>query len=157
LEKEKLKVALVSSTGGHFSELLQLVPGVEDFKYFIVTEENSTSGSIGEKHPVHFLKQQERKDFFFFNVFLNNIYRSFRILMKEKPDVIISTGAGATVPICLLGKLLRKRIIFIESFAKVNSPTMTGRIVYRFSDKFYIQWQELEKFYPKAEYRGKIY
>lgn len=157
MEKEKLKIGLVSSTGGHFSELLQLVPGIEGFEYFIVTEENSSSSSICEDHPVHFLRQQERKDIFFFNVFLSNIYRSFKILLKEKPDVIISTGAGATVPICLLGKLLRKRLIFIESFAKVNSPTLTGRIVYRFSDKFYIQWQELKKFYPKAEYRGKIY
>ena len=109
MEKEKLKIGLVSSTGGHFSELMQLVPGIEGFEYFIVTEKNSTSNSICEKHPVHFLRQQERKDFFFLNVFLMNIYRSFRILMKEKPDVIISTGAGATVPICLLGKLLRKK------------------------------------------------
>lgn len=157
MEKEKMKIGFVSSTGGHFSELMQLVTGIKNFEYFIVTEENSSSSAIQQSHCVHFLKQQERKNHLFFYIFLVNIYRSARILLREKPDVIISTGAGATVAICLLGKLLGKRIIFIESFAKVTSPTMTGRIVYPFSDKFYIQWKDLQKHYPKAEYRGKIY
>lgn len=157
MNTKKFKVAFVSSTGGHFSELMQLVSGINRFEYFIVTEENSSAELLKQKYNVRFLRQQERKNTVFLYVFFVNILLSIKILFHENPDVIISTGAGSTVPICIMGKLLGKKIIFIESFAKVSSPTMTGRILYLFSDKFYIQWQELQRFYPKAEYRGKIY
>ncbi|ELK48566.1 UNVERIFIED_CONTAM: polysaccharide biosynthesis protein [Halobacillus marinus] len=154
---KQLKVGLVSSTGGHFSELMQLVSDVSAYDCFIVTEQNKISDAMDSDIHVHFLEQQERRKWSFFRVFMTNIYRSIQILRKEKPDVIISTGAGATVPLCLFAKWSGRKVIYIESFANITAPTMTGRILYRFSDKFYIQWEELKKYYPKAEYRGKIF
>ena len=50
-----------------------------------------------------------------------------------------------------------RKVIYIESFAKINSPTITGRIIYKFADDFYVQWEEMKKFYPKAHYDGEIY
>ena len=73
------------------------------------------------------------------------------------PDIIISTGALSTIPMCLLGKVFRKKIIFIESFAKVNSPTLTGKLIYKIADQFYVQWEEMLDIYPKAIYKGGIY
>ena len=57
----------------------------------------------------------------------------------------------------LLQKLFKKKIIFIESFAKLNSPTLTGKLVYKFADQFYVQWEEMLAVYPNAIYRGGIY
>ena len=82
---------------------------------------------------------------------------SLGVFLKEKPDAIVSLGALATVQICLLGKLFRKKIIYIETFAKVDSPTLTGKIIYPFADLFIVQREELMKFYPKAVFGGAIY
>ena len=54
-------------------------------------------------------------------------------------------------------KIFKRKIIFIESFAKVNSPTLTGKLVYKFADRFYVQWEEMKEFYPNALYEGGIY
>ncbi|WP_368431051.1 hypothetical protein [Weissella confusa] len=54
-------------------------------------------------------------------------------------------------------QITRKKIIFIESYAKSNSPTLTGKIVYRFADMFIVQWEEMKHIYPKALYLGSIY
>ena len=81
-----------------------------------------------------------------------NFYQSFKILFKERPKLIISTGADVCLGTIILGKLFFKtRLIFIESAANVVTPTLTGRISYFFSDLFIIQHKDLIKYYPKAK------
>ena len=79
------------------------------------------------------------------------------MFLKERPDVVVSTGALAVIPFCLIAKLFRRKLVFIESFAKVTSGNLTGRFLYRFADRFYVQWESMLKVYPKAVYRGGIY
>lgn len=81
----------------------------------------------------------------------------YQHLQKEKPDVVICTGVLAMIPICLISKLMGKKLIYIESFAKVTSPTETGKLLYKFADRFYVQWKPMLKFYPNAVYLGGIY
>ena len=88
---------------------------------------------------------------------IGNSLKTLKILISERPDAVISTGALATIPMCLFGKIFGKKIIFIESFAKVNSQTLTGKLVYKFADQFYVQWDEMKKFYPNAICKGGIY
>ena len=73
------------------------------------------------------------------------------------PDVIISTGALAAVPLMIWTKIFGGKVVYIESFAKIDSPNISGKIAYRFADQFYIQWESMRKFYPKAIYKGGIY
>jgi UDP-N-acetylglucosamine:LPS N-acetylglucosamine transferase len=81
---------------------------------------------------------------------IKNAYESLIILWKERPEVIISTGADVTVPTIIFGKVFfGAKVIFIESAGDLT-PTLTGRIVYRFTDLFIIQWAEQFKYYPKA-------
>jgi len=152
-----LKICLVSSAGGHLAQIKQLIPIVEKYDYFIVTEKNKSTDNLNNNFKVYYLLQQESKHIRFLFVFALNILLSLFYLVKKRPDVIISTGAGATIPLCLFGKLFGKKIIFIESFAKIKTPTLTGKLIYKIADKFYVQWEEMLKHYPKAEYRGKIY
>lgn len=86
-----------------------------------------------------------------------NTFKSMRLFFKEKPDVVITTGVLAVVPLCLIAKVFKKRLIYIESFAKVSSPTKTGQILYRLADQFYVQWESMLEFYPNAIYLGGIY
>lgn len=156
-KNELLKVCFACSSGGHLAQMKQLFSFNEKYMTFLVTEQNETTATMNKTLKTFYLKQQERKNISIFYKLLLNVLKSLSILLKEKPNVIISTGAGATIPLLMLGKLFGAKIIFIESFAKINTPTITGRIIYRFADQFYIQWPELKKYYPNALYRGKLY
>lgn len=152
-----MKICLVSSTGGHLVELRKIIPAVKNHDYFLVTEQSEMSIELKDQYNVYYLVQQERKNIHFIKNMASNVIKSLRILMKENPKVIISTGAGAVFPICLFGKLMGKKIIYVESFAKVDSPSVTGKLVYKFADEFYIQWESLKEYYPNAKYRGSLY
>lgn len=151
------KVCLVSSCGGHFMELMQLLPAFENQDFYIVTEKNIASSHFLQKYRHYYLIQQERKDISLFFKFSINIILSLYYLIKENPSVIVSTGAGASYPTLRIGKLLKKKIIYIESFAKIENSSKTGMLVYPFADHFFIQWPELKKKYPNAEYHGTVY
>ena len=86
-----------------------------------------------------------------------NTLQSLAIFLREKPDVVLTTGAGAAVPFCFIAKLFRKRIVYIESFCRIEEPSLTGRILYRISDQFLVQWEEiLGKYGQKAKYAGRL-
>jgi UDP-N-acetylglucosamine:LPS N-acetylglucosamine transferase len=106
---------------------------------------------------VYYVHLIDRNRWNFPFLFLLNILQSLRVYITEKPDVIISTGALSAVPICIWAKIFRKKVIYIESFAKMDSPNLSGRILYRFADLFIVQWESMLKFYPKAIYGGSIY
>ena len=85
------------------------------------------------------------------------LFPVFRILRKEKPKLIISTGAEIAIPAFYLAKLFRIKTIFIESWTRVLQPTGTGRIVYPVADVFLVQWERLlTKYGKKAKYEGAI-
>ena len=88
--------------------------------------------------------------------FKRHLY-AFRIIKKEKPDVIITTGALIAFPFCVIGKIMRKKIIYIESFARVNGKSLTGKLVYPFADLFLVQWESMLDVYPKSKYVGGIF
>lgn len=148
----KLKICLVSSSGGHYEQLMKLRVLLDKYSGIIVTEKTLINNKADYYFP-----QVNRKEIKTIFKMINIIFKSIRILLKERPDVIISTGALSCIPICLIGKILGKKIIFIESFAKVNSPTLTGKYIYKFADLFIIQWEELKEYYPNAIYGGSIY
>lgn len=82
---------------------------------------------------------------------------TLRILLKEKPKLIVSTGSEIAIPAFYLAKILRIKTIFIESWTRVDRPTGTGKIVYPVSDIFLVQWERLLKKYgKKARYEGAI-
>ncbi len=154
--RKGLKICFAASSGGHFEQILMLKPLMEKYDSFLITEKTSYSTKVnGIK--TYFLHQTNRKEFTFPFEMTGNALRSFYIFMKERPDVVISTGVLATIPICLIAKLFRKKLIFIESFAKVTTPTETGKLMYRFADQFYVQWPQMKEVYPNALYLGGIY
>lgn len=156
-QTKKTKICLVSSCGGHFMELMQLLPVVKNRHYYILSEKNISSVEIIKKHPHHFLVQQERCGIIFVFKFTWNIILSFIYFIIERPTTVITTGAGASYPTCLFAKIFKSRIIYIESFAKLSSESVTGKLVYPFADYFFVQWPEMKDVYPKAIYRGTVY
>lgn len=150
------KLCFAASSGGHLEQILMLRPLMKKYDSFLVTEKTSYQENNPEIRTLY-LKQVNRREKKFPVLLLQNTISAVKILHREKPDIIISTGVLAVVPLCILGKLTGRKLIYIESFAKVTSPTLTGRILYRFADQFYVQWEPMLKVYPKAIYLGGIY
>lgn len=86
-----------------------------------------------------------------------NAYRAFKILGKERPDLIISCGAAVAVPFFYVGKLFGAKLIYIEVYDRIDSSSLTGKLVYPVADRFIVQWEELKKVYKKAVYLGSIF
>ena len=153
---ERVKICFAASSGGHYEQLMMLKPLMEKYDSFVVTEKTMyESGEADEK--TYYLRQINRKEkFFFFKLILNGI-DSFRIYLKERPDIIVCTGVLAMIPMCLIMKIFGKELIYIESFAKVTTPTKSGKVMYKLADKFFVQWETMKKVYPDATYVGGIY
>lgn len=155
-EKKKVKICFAASSGGHFEQLLMLKPLMERYDSFVITEETAYKAEVkGQK--MYYMKMVNRKEAASVLKMLVNIFRSVKIYFHEKPDVVICTGVLAMIPICLIAKLMGRKLIYIESFAKVTSPTQTGKLLYKYADRFYAQWEQMLEIYPDAIYLGGIY
>lgn len=149
-----MKVCLVGSSGGHLTHLYMLKPFWENKKRFWVTFDKEDARSLleGEKmYPCYFPTNRNVKNL------IRNTFVALKVLKKERPDVIISSGAAVAVPFFYLGKLFGAKLIYIEVFDRIDKPTITGKIVYPIVDKFIVQWDEQKKVYPKAVNLGSIF
>lgn len=154
--EKNVKICFAASSGGHYEQLMMLRPLMEKYDSFVITEKTQYKAKVEDKR-MYYMMQVNRKEKTFIPKMIVNTFRSIKIYLKEKPDVVICTGVLAMIPICLIAKVLRKKIIYIESFAKVTTPTETGKLMYKFADQFYVQWKPMLKVYPKAIYKGGIY
>ena len=146
------KICLVSASGGHFEQLSRLKPLLDKYDGFVVTEKTDfmsnadyyvSQTGIGEKGLIR------------------NTIKLFsevrKICKKEKPDYVVTTGTYISLPFMVYCKLHRKKLIYVETFARITDTTKAGRFMYNFADLFIYQWKELEEFYPKGVYGGSIY
>lgn len=88
---------------------------------------------------------------------IKNTFLAWRVLHKERPDLIISCGAAVAVPFFFVGKLLGAKCVFVEVFDRVNKPTITGRLLNGIADLFVVQWPEQLKVYKHAVNLGSIF
>ena len=154
MSKENLKVCLVGSSGGHLTHLYMLKPFWENKDRFWVTFDKQDAKSIlkdERMYPCYYPTNRNIKNL------IRNIGVAWKVLRKEKPDVIISSGAAVAVPFFYLGKLFGKKLIYIEVFDRIDKPTMTGKMVYPIVDKFIVQWEEQKEEYKKAINLGSIF
>ena len=152
------RVMFISSVGGHLTQILELKSLFNEYNYVLITEKTDVTISMTEKYKMEYLKYGSRKYLFkYIFIELYNFFKSFYLFIKYRPTVIVTTGTHTAVFMCYFGWIFRKKIIYIESFAKRNSPTFCGRLIYPIATKFIVQWESMLKFYPKAEYWGGIY
>ncbi len=154
------KVLFISSTGGHLTELLQLKPLFEKCEYTIVTEKTKSNQNLIDQYPdhVYYLAYGTKQHLFkYLFIFAYNIIVSFFIFLKVKPDAIVTTGTHTAVPMCYIAHFLKKKVVFIETFANSKTPTQAGRLVYPIADLFVVQWESMLEHYPNAVYGGWIF
>jgi beta-1,4-N-acetylglucosaminyltransferase len=148
------KVFLVASNGGHLLELMQLADLWPRERRHWVTFHTSDAVSLlaGEKttwayHPT--------------NRNIPNLIRNFGLALRtvRRSDVqaIVTTGAGVAVPFVIVGRLAGINVVYIEGMARITSPSLTGRLVYPFTDMFIVQWPGLQRFFKRAHSFGTVF
>lgn len=151
-----VKIGFIASSGGHWEELMCLNEIAKENDSFFVTEDGGQiqDSKIENAYTIPQINRYEKR---FVAHFLKLFSTARKILKKEKPDVIITTGALVAFPFCFIAKRMRIKVVYIESFARVNNSSLTGKLVYPFADLFLVQWEPLLKIYPKAKYVGGIF
>ena len=153
-KKQNIKVCLVGSSGGHLTHLYMLKHFWENKERFWVTfnKEDAKSLLKNEKMiPCYFPTNRSIK-----GLIINSIL-AIKVLWKERPDLIISSGAAVAVPFFYIGKLFGAKCIYIEVFDRIDHSTLSGKMVYPIADEFIVQWDEMKKIYPKAINLGSIF
>ncbi len=136
------------------SHLYMLRPFWSGQERFWVTFDKEDARSLlkGEKvYPCYFPTNRNLKNL------IRNSVLAWKVLRRERPDLIISSGAAVAVPFFYLGKLWGAKCVYIEVFDRIDKPTMTGKIVYPVADRFIVQWDEQKAVYPKAVNLGSIF
>ena len=154
MNEKKIKICFVGSSGGHLAHLYMLKTFWENKNRFWVTFDKEDARSLleGEKiYPLYFPSNRSIK------ALLINTWRALKILPKEKPDLIITSGAAGAVPFFWIGKLMGAKTIYIEVFDRIDAPTISGKLCYPVTDKFIVEWEEMKKVYPKAINLGSIF
>lgn len=152
MKSSRVKICLVSSSGGHWEQLRKLQPLIDKYSGFYVTEK--TPFINGDPY---LMIQTDLKDKLMPFKMLVNAIRAIFIWAKERPDIVITTGTMVAYPFYLLSILLRKKFVFIETFGRSNEPTIAGKLMEKHSDLFFVQWESQKKFYKNAQYVGCLY
>jgi beta-1,4-N-acetylglucosaminyltransferase len=143
-------LCLVCSHGGHLAEMLRLEKAFEGCRTFYFCYDADTTRRLQHAYRVPNKPLSPIE-------FAANVVRLVQIFRRERPDMVVSTGAEIAIPAALVAKLFRIPVLYVECGAQVFSPSTTGRILYHIADRFYVQWPELQKVYgPRAQYAGSL-
>lgn len=153
----RLKICLAGSGGGHVRQLLDLAPVWSAHDYFFVTEDTALGASLADEHRTYFVPHvavgQAKLGAPVRMVVgaIRSIFRSAGIIWKERPDVVISTGAGAVFFAVAWARLMGARTVVVESFARFDRPSIFSRVAAPWAHDMVIQSQALASYYPKAK------
>lgn len=146
------KVCLVSSSGGHWEQLQKLEPLIKKYGGFWVTEKTPFV-----KGDPYLMIQTDLKDKLMLVKMLVNGIHAIGIWIKERPQIVVTTGTMVAYPFYILAILCHKKFVFIETFGRSNQPTVAGKLMQKHADLFFVQWESQKQFYEHAIYVGCLY
>jgi beta-1,4-N-acetylglucosaminyltransferase len=146
-------VLLVCSSGGHLLELYALREAWDGHSRAWVTFDKSDARSLLADETVVFAHWPTERNVG--NLF-RNLALAWRVMSRLKPEVVVSTGAGIAVPFSWVAKLRGARVVYIESLARIDSPSLSCRLLRPVAERIYVQWPELAETYDHARYAGTV-
>lgn len=160
-----MKTVLIAlGMGGHTNQMLRLVDKlgeIYNYEYVVGHDDQTSISKIKFKGPVHKIYNPRlMKDKSLFIIILKmfpTTFNAFKILWKTKAKVVLGCGPSFNLPLLWLAKVIfRKKVIFFESWVRVENKSMTGRLIYPYTDLFLVQWPKLKEKYEKAVYAGRL-
>ena len=178
LRRQKLVTLVVFGSGGHTTEMMSILTGLDSsifsqlhfviaFNDKITYEKLATNDSI-LKHFTFRIEKIPRarevgQSYLVATIkTISALFYSFLLLVRLRPNVLLCNGPGTCVPLCLASVLYRNlyfkyiSIVYIESICRVESLSLSGKIIYPFSDHFFVQWKRLSDKYQNVQYLGKV-
>ncbi|PWW81197.1 capsular biosynthesis protein [Prosthecochloris marina] len=147
---KKSKVCLVCANGGHYTEMNAIADTYEGYDHFYITYFGPDTTHLKN---AYYFKDRKILLYKMFELF----FLCIPILIKERPKVILSTGAAIVVPISIVAKIMNIKIVYLDSGTVIGERSGTGKFMYYVSDVFLTQWPEMKKVYgKKAKYWGRI-
>ena len=151
---DQADLMLVCSSGGHLQQMLALKPVWERYRHVWVTFDKSDTRSLLSEEPVVYAHSPTNRNVK--NLF-RNLVLAWKVLRKVRPRILLTTGAGVAVPFAWIGRLLGVKIVYVESFTRIEGPSLTGRLVGPIAHRSYVQWPEMEQLVPRAQYAGNVF
>lgn len=151
--QKQLKVCLAASAGGHLVQLLRLSSSWQQREVFFVSTIDAVHkqlsslgrtyivGDCNREHPVEMLRV---------------LWRCYAVIRRERPDVVISTGAAPGLLACFWGKIFGARIIWVDSIANTQRLSLSGRLIRPLCDLCFTQWKHLRDQTRNIDYCGSI-
>lgn len=153
MSEPRLKALLVCSTGGHLTQLHRLSGWWERHERVWVTFDKADARSLLAGEQVRWAHHPTTRNL---PNLLRNLGLAVRLLRRERPDVIVSTGAGVAFPFFLLGRLMRIPTVYVEVYDRIDTGTLTGRLCYPLAGLFLLQWPEQRRRYPRGVVVGRL-
>jgi beta-1,4-N-acetylglucosaminyltransferase len=147
-------VLLVCSSGGHLQQMLAVKPAWEPYSRVWVTFDKSDARSLLRDEKVVYAHSPTNRSL---KNLVRNLALAWRTLRVVRPRVLLTTGAGVAVPFAWLARVRRVRIVYIESFTRIEGPSLTGRLVAPIAHRTYVQWPEMARRLPRARYAGNVF
>jgi len=141
---EPRRTCLAYSPGGHKAELDRALAGIRFLDRFDVTFASDRPDDPAARRTYHLVHPRRRP-----LRTLVNALQALWVVLRERPRLVISTGADVALFTLIWARLLGARVIFVENGGTLT-PSLTGRLVYPFADLFVVQWPELARHYPRA-------
>jgi beta-1,4-N-acetylglucosaminyltransferase len=146
-----MKILLVCSSGGHLAQLYRLRPWWQEHERTWVTFQDPQAESLLAGEAVIPAYAPTTRN-------IPNAIRNLRlaigVIRAQRPDVLISDGAGVAFPFFLVGRALRVRTVYLEVYDRISRPTLTGKLCYPLAELFLLQWPEQAVSYPRGQVIG---
>ncbi len=144
---------LVCSSGGHLMQLHALAPVWADYERIWVTFDKEDARSLLGGEDVRFASHPTNRNI---PNLARNTWLALRLLWRERPAAIVSSGAGVAIPFFVLGKAFGAALVYLEVYDRIDMATVTGRVCHPLSDVFALQWPEQRRFYPRGVVVGPV-
>jgi UDP-N-acetylglucosamine:LPS N-acetylglucosamine transferase len=154
--EETVDALLVCTAGGHLLQLSMLREAWSGYRsaWVVASHEGSDVASLLEHDEVHLAFSPAARS-------LKNLARNLllarRLLRRLEPKVVVTTGAAVAVPFAWMARLHGVPVVYVESLARSDRPSLSCRLVAPVADRVYVQWPELQSALPRARYAGTVF
>lgn len=148
----KKKVIAVASIGGHWVQLLRIARPMEEHYEMVYVSNHPKCATMVEGQKFYQTADFSRTDAW---KLIPSFFKAIKLIWREKPDAIITTGAAPGLVLLFVGRLLGIKTIWIDSIANAEHLSASGRMASRFASRTYTQWKDLAV--GKIQYAGNVF
>lgn len=153
-DRDRVDVLLVCSTGGHLVQLAALRDTWDGYSTAWVTFDKSDSRTILRDERVVFAHGPTNRSL---TNLVRNLLLAWKLMSRLRPGVVVTTGAGVGVPFVWVGRLRGALTVYIESFTRIQRPSLSCRLVLPVAHRIFVQWPDLERVLPRARFAGTVF